>query len=107
MGVLCQLKQQESNMSKQYEDPNRTGSPDDCFNKFIGHLTGRDPDDLDFYEQRPIDPEPSQYEKEQEAIRMAEEKKDVDYFMRRQINQFARSSEQRDALLKQHGLEVE
>ena len=89
------------------EDPNRTGSPDDCFNKFIGDITGRDADDLDFYEQRPIDPEPSQYEKEQEKIRMAEEKKQVDYFMRRQINQFARSSEQRDFLLKQHGLEVE
>jgi hypothetical protein len=95
-------------MFKQYEDPNRTGSPDDdCFKRFIGDITGRDGDDLDFYEQRPIDPEPSQYEKEQEAILAAEHKKDVDYFMRRQINQFARSSEQRDALLKQHGLEVE
>ena len=94
-------------MFKQYEDPNRTGSPDDCFNKFIGDITGRDGDDLDFYEQRPIDPDPSQYEVEQEKIRMAEEKKQVDYFMRRQINQFARSSEQRDFLLKQHGLEVE
>ena len=94
-------------MFKQYEDPNRTGSPDDCFNKFIGDLTGRDGDDLDFYEKRPIMPEPSQYEKEQEAIRMAEHKKQVDYFLRAQINQFSRSSEQRDAMLKQHGLEVE
>jgi len=89
------------------EDPNRTGSPDDCFNSFMSDITGRDADDIDFYEKRPIDPEPSQYEVEQEAIRMAEHKKDVDYFMRRQINQFARSSEQRDAMLKQHGLEVE
>lgn len=94
-------------MFKQYEDPNRTGSPDDCFNKFIGDITGRDGDDLDFYQQRPIMPEPSQYEKEQEAIYMAEQKKQVDYFMRAQINQFSRSSEQRDALLKQHGLGVE
>ena len=89
------------------EDPNRTGSPDDCFNSFISDITGRDGDDLDFYEKRPIMPEPSQYEKEQEAIRMAEHKKQVDYFLRAQINQFARSSEQRDAMLKQHGLEVE
>jgi hypothetical protein len=89
------------------EDPNRTGSPDDCFNKFIGDITGHDGDNLDFYEQRPIMPEPSQYEKEQEVIRMAKHKKDVDYFMIAQINQFARSSEQRDAMLKQHGLELE
>ena len=94
-------------MFKQYEDPNRTGSPDDIFDQFIGDLTGRDAEYIDFYGQRPIMPEPSQYEKEQEAIRMAEHKKDVDYFMRRQINQFSRSSEQRDFLLKQHGLEVE
>lgn len=95
-------------MFKQYEDPNRTDPPDDdCFKRFMGDITGRDPDNLDFYEKRPIDPEPSQYEVEQEAIRKAEHQKDVDYFMRRQINQFARSSEQRDALLKQHGLEVE
>ena len=94
-------------MFKQYEDPNRTGSPDDCFNSFISDITGGRSDNLDDYEKRPIMPEPSQYEKEQEAIRMAEHKKDVDYFMRRQINQFSRSSEQRDALLKQHGLEVE
>jgi hypothetical protein len=38
---------------------------------------------------------------------MAEHKKQVDYFLRAQINQFSRSSEQRDAMLKQHGLEVE
>ena len=89
------------------EDPNRTGSPDDCFNSFMSDITGGRSDDLDFYEKRPIMPEPSQYEKEQEAIRMAEHKKQVDYFLRAQINQFSRSSEQRDALLKQHGLEVE
>ena len=95
-------------MFKQLEDPNRTGSPeDDIFNKFIGDLTGRDADDLDFYEHPPVDPEPSQYEKEQEAIHQAQMKKDLDYFMRAQINQYARSSEQRDAMLKQHGLEVE
>jgi len=89
------------------EDPNRTGSPDDCFNSFMSNITGGRSDDIRDYEKRPIMPESSQYEKEQEAICMAEHKKDVDYFMRRQINQFARSSEQRDAMLKQHGLEVE
>jgi len=107
MVVLCQLKQQESNMYYRDEDPNRTGSPDDCFNSFMSDITGGRSDDLDFYEKRPIMPEPSQYEKEQEAIRMSEHKKQVDYFLRAQINQFARSSEQRDAMLKQHGLEVE
>ena len=89
------------------EDPNRTASPDEFFNSFMSHISGGRSDNVEDYEKRPIDPEPSQYEKEQEAIRMAEQKKDLDYFMRAQINQFARSSEQRDAMLKQHGLEVE
>jgi hypothetical protein len=89
------------------EDPNRTGSPDDCFNSFMSDITGGRSDNIEDYEKRPIMPEPSQYALEQEAIRKAEHQKDLDYFMRRQINQFARSSEQRDALLKQHGLEVE
>ncbi len=88
------------------EDPNRTGSPDDCFNSFMSDITGGR-SDAESYEKPPIMPEPSQYEKEQEAIRMAEHKKQVDYFLRAQINQFSRSSEQRDAMLKQHGLEVE
>ena len=74
----------------------------------MSDITGGRSDDIrDYYEKRPIMPEPSQYEKEQEAIRMAEHKKQVDYFLRAQINQFSRSSEQRDAMLKQHGLEVE
>jgi hypothetical protein len=85
-------------MNYRDEDPNRTGSPDDCFNKFIGDITGRDADDLDFYEQRPIDPEPSQYEKEQEALRKAEHDKQVNYFMKAQIDRYARSSEQRDMM---------
>jgi hypothetical protein len=89
------------------EDTNRTGSPDDCFNSFMSDITGGRSDNIEDYEKRPIMPEPSQYALEQEAIRKAEHQKDLDYFMRRQINQFARSSEQRDALLKQHGLEVE
>ena len=89
------------------EDPNRTGSPDDIFNSFMSDITGGRSDNIEDYEKRPIMPEPSQYALEQEAIRKAEHQKDLDYFMRRQINQFARSSEQRDALLKQHGLEVE
>jgi hypothetical protein len=87
------------------EDPNRTASPDEFFNNFMDHITGTLRNDED-YKKPPIDPEPSQYEKEQEDIRMAEHKKDLDYFMRAQINQFAKSSEQRDAMLKQHGLEV-
>lgn len=93
-------------MSKQYEDPNRTGSPEDFFNKFMGDITGGRSDNVQDYKKRPIMPEPSQYEKEQEALSKAEHQKDSDNFMRRQINQFARSSEQRDAMLKQHGLEV-
>jgi hypothetical protein len=94
-------------MNYRDEDPNRTGSPDDCFNKFIGDITGRDADDLDFYEQRPIDPEPSQYEKEQEALRKAEHDKQVNYFMKAQIDRYARSSEQRDMMYKQHGIKGE
>ena len=94
-------------MNYRDEDPNRTGSPDDIFNKFIGDITGRDADDLDFYEQRPIDPEPSQYEKEQEALHKAEHDKQVNYFMKAQIDRYARSSEQRDMMYKQHGIKGE
>ena len=91
------------------EDPNRTGSPDDYFGKFISDLTGRD-SDPDFF-SKPTDsdnlPPMEQWEIDEAKREMDKQKKQVDYFMRRQINQFARSSEQRDAMLKQHGLEVE
>jgi hypothetical protein len=83
------------------EDPNRTGSPDDCFNNFMSDITGGRSDDVEDYEKRPIMPDaPIMPE-------MAQIKSDTDNFLRKHINQFARSSEQRDALLKQHGLEVE
>ena len=35
------------------EDPNRTGDYD-YFANFMGKLTGKDPDDLEFYEKPPI-----------------------------------------------------
>jgi hypothetical protein len=89
------------------EDPARTSSPDECFNSFMSDLTGRSADDIDFYEKRPIDPEPSQYEKEQEALRKAEHDKQVNYFMKAQIDRYARSSEQRDMMYKQHGINGE
>jgi|GEM_PF-6741708 hypothetical protein len=89
------------------EDPARTSSPDECFNSFMSDLTGRSADDIDFYEKRPIDPEPSQYEKEQEALRKAEHDKQVNYFMKAQIDRYARSSEQRDMMYKQHGIKGE
>ena len=89
------------------EDPARTSSPDECFNSFMSDLTGRSADDIDFYEKRPIDPEPSQYEKEQEALRKAEHDKQVNYFMKAQIDRYARSSAQRDMMYKQHGIKGE
>ena len=94
-------------MNYRDEDPARTGSPDDCFNSFMSDLTGRNADDIDFYEKRPIDPEPSQYEKEQEALRKAEHDKQVNYFMKAQIDRYSRSSEQRDMMYKQHGIKGE
>ena len=89
------------------EDPNRTGSPDDCFNSFMSDITGGRSDDIRDYEKRPLLPIPTQEDLDYQKAEAAAHKKQVDYFVRRQINQFARSSEQRDAMLKQHGLEVE
>ena len=89
------------------EDPARTSSPDECFSNFMSDITGGRSDDIDFYEKRPIDPEPSQYEKEQEALRKAEHDKQVNYFMKAQIDRYARSSEQRDMMYKQHGIKGE
>jgi len=87
------------------EDPNRTGDPDqyDYFHKFIGDITGRDPDP-DFFVNSEDLPPMEQWEID-EAKREAEERqKQIDYFLKRQINQFARSSAQRDELYKQHNL---
>ena len=89
------------------EDPARTNSPDDCFNSFMSNITGGRSDNLESYEKRPIDPEPSQYQKEQEALRKAEHDKQVNYFMKAQIDRYARSSEQRDMMYKQHGIKGE
>ena len=89
------------------EDPARTSSPDDCFNSFMSDITGGRSDNLESYEKRPIDPEPSQYEKEQEALRKAEHDKQVNYFMKAQIDRYARSSAQRDMMYKQHGIKGE
>ena len=88
------------------EDPARTGSPDDCFDKFIGSITGRD-QDPDFFEKPPIIPEPSEYELEQEAHRKEEHDKLFNYYMKAQIDRYARSSEQRDMMYKQHGIKGE
>jgi hypothetical protein len=73
----------------------------------MSDITGGRSDDIDFYEKRPIDPEPSQYEKEQEALRKAEHDKQVNYFMKAQIDRYARSSAQRDMMYKQHGIKGE
>jgi hypothetical protein len=87
-------------MNYRDEDPARTGSPDQAFNSFMSDLTGRDADDLDFYEKRPIMPDTPL------TREMAQCKIDTDNFLRNQINRFSKSIEQRDAMLKLHGLEV-
>lgn len=89
------------------EDPARTNSPDDCFNSFMSDITGGRSDNLESYEKRPIDPEPSQYALEQEALRKAEQDKQVNYFMKAQIDRFCTSSAQRDMMYKQHGIKGE
>lgn len=87
-------------MNYRDEDPARTGNPDRAFNSFMSDLTGRDADDLDLYEKRPIMPDTPM------TREMAQCKIDTDNFLRNQINRFSKSSEQRDSMLKLHGLEV-
>ena len=87
-------------MNYRDEDPARTGSPDQAFNSFMSDLTGGRSDDVEDYEKRPIMPDTP------DMPELDEMKKEFDYFMRKQINQFSKSIEQRDAMLKLHGLEV-
>ena len=49
------LQQQEKEIVMYYrdEDKNRTGDYD-YFAGFMGQLTGRDPDDLEFYQKPPV-----------------------------------------------------
>ena len=94
-------------MNYRDEDPARTGSPDDCFNSFMSDLTGGRSDNLENYEKRPIDPEPSQEDLDYEKAKREAHRKEVDYFMKAQIDRYARSSEQRDMMYKQHGIKGE
>jgi len=87
-------------MNYRDEDPARTGNPDRAFSSFMSDLTGRDADDIDFYEKRPVMPDTPVMPE------MAQIKIDTDNFLRNQINRFSKSSEQRDSMLKLHGLEV-
>ena len=89
------------------EDPARTGSPDECFNSFMSDITGGRSDDLENYEKRPLLPLPTQEDLDYEKEKMEAHRKEVDYFMKAQIDRYARSSEQRDMMYKQHGIKGE
>jgi|TARA_R110000744_G_scaffold286145_1_gene397462 hypothetical protein len=90
-------------MNYRDEDPNRTGDYD-YFHKFMGNLTGRNADDLDFYVKPNELPPMEQWEIDAAKKEAADHKKQLDYFMKRQINQFVKSSAQRDKLYKEHGI---
>jgi len=87
------------------EDPNRTGDPDqyDYFHKFIGDITGRDPDP-DFFVKSDDLPGMTQAEIDEAQREVAERQKQLDYFMKRQINQYAKSSKQRDMMYQKYNL---
>ena len=89
------------------EDPNRTGSPDECFNSFMSDITGGRSDDIRDYEKRPLLPIPTQEDLDYEKAQAAEHKKQVDYFVKAQIAQYPTSAEQRDKMYAMHGFEVE
>jgi len=89
------------------EDPNRTGSPDDCFNSFMRDITGRDGDDLDFYDKRPLLPMPTQEDLDYKKAQAAEHKKQVDYFVKAQIDLYCKDKEQRDKMYAMNGFDVE
>jgi len=91
-------------MTYRDEDPNRTGDHD-YFDKFIGDLTGRSSDDLDFYVKSDELPPVEQWEIDAAVKEADDRKKALDYFMKRQINQFVKSSAQREKLYKEHGIE--
>jgi hypothetical protein len=92
-------------MTYRDEDPNRTGDYD-YFDKFIGDLTGRGSDDLDFYVKSDELPPMEQWEIDAAKKEADDRKKQLDYFMKRQINQFVKSSAQREKLYKEHGIEL-
>ena len=92
-------------MTYRDEDPNRTGDYD-YFDKFIGDLTGRSADDLDFYVKSGELPPMEQWEIDAAKKEADDRKKQLDYFMKRQINQFVKSSAQREKLYKEHGIEL-
>jgi hypothetical protein len=108
MGVLCQLKQQESNMDYRDEDPRNDVDYQDTFDSFLKTITGReDGDDLDFYEPRPILPVPTQEDLDHEKAEAAEHKKQVDYFVKAQIDLYCKDKEKRAEMYAMHGFEVE
>ena len=94
-------------MNYRDEDPARTGSPDDCFNSFMSDITGGRSDDLESYEKRPLLPLPTQDDLDYEKAKKEAHLKQVNYFMKAQIDRYARSSAQRDMMYKQHGIKGE
>lgn len=89
------------------EDPARTSSPDDCFNSFMSNITNGRSDSLESYEKRPLLPLPTQDDLDYEKAEKEAHIKQVNYFMKAQIDRYARSSEQRDMMYKQHGIKGE
>jgi hypothetical protein len=94
------------------EDPNRTGDYDQDYNHFARTITGRDDPDPDFRDTSANLPPMEQWEidealKEIEARELIERQKQLDYFMKRQIDQFCKSSEQRNNLYKKYNLSLE
>ena len=89
------------------EDPARTSSPDECFNSFMSDITGGRSDNLENYEKRPLLPLPTQEDLDYEKAKREAHRKEVDYFMKAQIDRYARSSAQRDMMYKQHGIKGE
>ena len=89
------------------EDPARTSSPDECFNSFMSDITGGRSDNLESYEKRPLLPLPTQDDLDYEKAKKEAHIKQVNYFMKAQIDRYARSSAQRDMMYKQHGIKGE
>ena len=87
------------------EDPARTGDYD-YFDGFIEKLTGRDADDLDFYTKPPELPPMEQWEIDEALIAVKARQEETKYFMKKQIDQFPKSSEQRDRMYKLYGIEL-
>jgi hypothetical protein len=94
------------------EDPNRTGDYD--YDQFARTITGREEPDPDpeFRDTSANLPPMEKWEidealKEIEARELIERQKELDYFMKRQIDQFCKSSEQRDSLYKKYNLTLE